>query len=63
MAVQNLLIMRLRELEGAEGGQSATVGELQVAALTQHELVTWYFDYQASRWGTARIHAITALAF
>ena len=47
--VQNLLITRLRELEVSGQASGALVGDVEVAAMTQHDLVTWYFDYQTSR--------------
>jgi len=47
--LQNLLVMKLREVEETGGGATATVGSLEVAAMTQHDLISWYFDYQTAR--------------
>ena len=47
LLVQHL--MKLREMEGTSEGQSAVVGTVAVPAMTQHELITWYFDYQTAR--------------
>lgn len=47
--LQNLLVMRLKEAEEGEGRTSATIGTIEVAAMSQHDLITWYFDYQTSR--------------
>lgn len=41
--------MRLKEIEESGGGTNAAIGNIEVAAMTQHELITWYFDYQTSR--------------
>ena len=47
--LQNLLVMKLREVEETGGGATATVGSLEVAAMTQHDRISWYFDYQTAR--------------
>ena len=47
--VQNLLVMKLREME-TRGEASVTVNDVEVAGMTQHDLITWYFDYQVQRW-------------
>lgn len=47
--MQNLLVMKLTELEEAGGGANAAIGDFEVAAMTQHDLITWYFDYQTAR--------------
>lgn len=49
ICVQNLLVMKLREMEGTHDGHSASVGMLDEPAMTQHQLITWYFDYQTAR--------------
>ena len=41
--------MKLREVEETGGGATATVGSLEVAAMTQRDLISWYFDYQTAR--------------
>lgn len=48
--MQNLLIMKLREIEETGGGTQAAIGSIEVAAMSQHDLITWYFDYQTSRY-------------
>lgn len=50
IALQNLLVMKLREVEETGGGTSAAIGSIEVAAMSQHDLITWYFDYQTSRY-------------
>ena len=45
---QNLLVMKLRERE-AESQGIVEFGANEVAGMTQHDLVTWYFDFQAER--------------
>jgi len=46
--IQNLLVMKLRERE-AESQGIVEFGANEVAGMTQHDLVTWYFDFQAER--------------
>ncbi len=40
--------MKLRERE-AESQGIVEFGANEVAGMTQHDLVTWYFDFQAER--------------
>ena len=49
LLMQNLLVMKLKELEETGDGESATVGDVEVASMSQHTLITWYFDYQTER--------------
>ena len=42
--------MKLRDLEDTGGGTNAAIGSMEVKAMTQHDLISWYFDYQTSRY-------------
>ena len=46
---QNLLVSKLRSLEGEAEVQEATVGSIEVPVMTQHDLLAWYFHEQMAR--------------
>ena len=52
--MQNLLVMKLREQE-AESQGIVEYGVNEVAGMTQHDLLTWYFDFQAERCGDCAV--------
>jgi hypothetical protein len=43
--LQNLLVMRLRQLEDAGLGERREVGAGEVAGARQRDLLEWYFKY------------------
>lgn len=58
MAVsQNLLVQKLRECE-AESQNIVQFGANEVAGMTQHDLITWYLQFQAERCAPAKISGL-----
>lgn len=47
-AAQNLLVQKLREQEADSQGL-VQFGANEVAGMTQHDLITWYLEFQAER--------------
>ena len=62
LGAQNLLVMKLREQE-AESQGIVEYGVNEVAGMTQHDLLTWYFDFQAERCGTSTVMTGETLSY